>query len=241
MGLCITGLLCTDIPGDTARRLNEVGSRSSSRRRLLFILRVISAAVGMGWGVVGGAGDVDRGCVSCGSSDGETKPAPYSEDDMAERDGEPIATSSLIPEDDARGRNVGGGGVRCWSSGKVSQKSFPLELRIACCLKLLDSPLSVDGVDEESAIKSSSGMSSRGSARAGSMLGEDCAVDEIGAEACLVGSRSISLSRTCLTTAASRRTSVSIGALSSASAARMRAKPFVLGYLMSAIAQTGLR
>lgn len=40
MGLCITGLLCTLIPGLTARRLNDVGSRSSSRRRLRVISNV---------------------------------------------------------------------------------------------------------------------------------------------------------------------------------------------------------
>lgn len=225
----MTGLLCADIPGDTARRLNEVGSRSSSRRRLLFILRVMSAAVGIGWGVVERAEDIGGSCPSCDSSDGKMKPAPCNEEEPVERDGDPIGKSSLTLKDDTSGREVCGGGVRCRSSGNVSQKSLPLELRIACCLKLLDSPLSVDSVDEESPINSSSGIS-RGSAKAGPTLGEDCAVDEIGAKGCLV-SRSLSLSRTCLTTAASRRTSVSIGALSSARAARMRAKPFVLGYL----------
>jgi len=48
IGLCMTGLLCTLIPGLTALRLKLVGSKSSSRRRLLFTLRVISAAVGCG-------------------------------------------------------------------------------------------------------------------------------------------------------------------------------------------------
>lgn len=45
-GLCVTGELCTLIPGLTARRLKLTGSKSSSRRRLVLILRVISAAVG---------------------------------------------------------------------------------------------------------------------------------------------------------------------------------------------------
>jgi hypothetical protein len=44
----MTGLFCTDIPGDTARRLKDVGSKSSSRRRLLLTLRVMSATVGRG-------------------------------------------------------------------------------------------------------------------------------------------------------------------------------------------------
>lgn len=42
----IMGEFCTLIPGLTARRLILTGSKSSSRRRLLFIRRVISAAVG---------------------------------------------------------------------------------------------------------------------------------------------------------------------------------------------------
>jgi hypothetical protein len=46
MGLCMTGLLCTLIPGLTALRLKLVGSKSSSLLRLLLIFRVISAAVG---------------------------------------------------------------------------------------------------------------------------------------------------------------------------------------------------
>jgi hypothetical protein len=44
----MTGLFCTDIPGDTARRLKDVGSKSSSRRRLLLTLRVMFATVGRG-------------------------------------------------------------------------------------------------------------------------------------------------------------------------------------------------
>lgn len=46
MGLCIMGELWTLIPGLTARRLKLMGSKSSSRRRLLLIRRVISAALG---------------------------------------------------------------------------------------------------------------------------------------------------------------------------------------------------
>src|SRR5271170_4055699 len=46
-GLCgRTGLLCTLIPGLTARRLKLAGSKSSSRRRFLLTLRARSLAVG---------------------------------------------------------------------------------------------------------------------------------------------------------------------------------------------------
>lgn len=46
IGLCTTGELCALMLGLTARRLKLVGSKSSSRRRLLLIRRVISAALG---------------------------------------------------------------------------------------------------------------------------------------------------------------------------------------------------
>lgn len=46
MGLCTMGELCALMLGLTARRLKLVGSKSSSRRRLLLIRRVISAALG---------------------------------------------------------------------------------------------------------------------------------------------------------------------------------------------------
>jgi len=56
-----------------------------------------------------------------------------------EREGE-SSEMSLMPEEEPRGRNCGGGGVRLLSSLKVSQKSLPFEFFMACCLKLLDSP-----------------------------------------------------------------------------------------------------
>lgn len=56
--------------------------------------------------------------------------------------------SSLTPDEDWRGRKFGGG-VRPVSSENVSQKCDPLELRMACCLKLLES------VEDISAIMSS--------------------------------------------------------------------------------------
>lgn len=142
-----------------------------------------------------------------------------------ELEGESIDISSLIEL--ALGRNEGGGGVLLIPS-KVSQNSFPLELRIACCLKLLES-LSPCGVSPT--INISSGISSRDSCAfdtLGMRLGEECVafVDE---RILREGWRSESDSRTCRTTSASRRNSVSIGAPSSRSAARTRANPFVFG------------
>lgn len=78
--------------------------------------------------------------------------------------------SSLIPDDEPRGRKAGGGGVRLLSSVNVSQKLLPLELRIACCLKLLDIEL------DASTIMSSSGMPSSDSCVVGPRMGEECVV-----------------------------------------------------------------
>lgn len=212
MGLCMTGLLCTLIPGLTALLLKLVGSKSSSLLRLLLTFRVISAAVGPvpGWGVADLEGD----------DIWSDMPDWLANNGGVDREGESREISwSLIPEEEPRGRN-GGGGVRLLSSLNVSQNSLPLEFRIACCLKLLDSPVDM------SAIMSSSGMPSKDSC-VGPKFGEEWFVD---IEWCR-GSRSMSLSLVRRTTSASRRTSVSIGVLSSAKAARIRAKVFVLGYL----------
>lgn len=130
--------------------------------------------------------------------------------------------SSLIPEDEPRGKNCGGG-VLPVSSEKVSQKSLPFEFRIACCLKLLERPPDI------SSIISSSGMPPKASCVVGPRLGDECVVVVADKEGYFVGSRSMSLSRVCRTTSASLRTSVSTGVLSSASAARIRAKVLVLG------------
>jgi hypothetical protein len=219
MGLCMTGLLCTLIPGLTALRLKLVGSKSSSLLRLLLTFRVISAAVGpeeLGCGVEDLEGE--ESCCSL------LVVAEIGKRGGVDIDGESKDRSSLIPDEEPRGRNIGGG-VRFFSSVKVSQNSLPLELRMACCLKLLERP------EATSTIMSSSGMPSSESCVTGPKLGEECAV--VDSEGCRVGSRSISLSRVRRTTSASRRTSVSMGVLSSARAARMRAKPFVFGYLMS--------
>jgi hypothetical protein len=95
----IIGLLCTLTPGLTARRLIEVSSKSSSRRRLFDFFRP-SAAVG--------------GNIAPGVDARETHPklmgsgtAVPCDDEMV---GESMLMSSLIADDSARG-NVGGGGV----------------------------------------------------------------------------------------------------------------------------------
>jgi len=80
-----------------------------------------------------------------------------------------IDKSSLRPEDDPRGRKAGGG-VRPFSSENVSQNSFPLEFRIACCLKLLERP------PDRSAMISSSGIPPNESCVIGTRLGEECVV-----------------------------------------------------------------
>ena len=166
-------------------------------------------------------------------------------------EGESMLTSSLIPDDEPLGRKAGGGGVTLVPlillvSENVSQKFFPFEFINACFLKLLDR--------FESVIISSSIMSSSPS-RVVFRFGEVDAVDIFGmskggggaatptvvapvpAPAPAVidggarGSRFKSLSRTWRMTSASRWTSESTGILSSARAARMRAKPLVFGYI----------
>lgn len=146
------------------------------------------------------------------------------EEGGVDRAGDRKEASSKTPDDGRRGR-VAGGGVRLLSSLKVSQNSFPLEWRIACCLKLLERP------EDRSTMASSSGMPPSESCAIGPRLGEDCVVVVADTEGYLVGSSSMSLSRARRTTSASRRDSVSTGASSSAKAARMRAKPFVFGYV----------
>ena len=128
-GLCITGLLCTLIPGLTALRLKLVGSKSSSLRRFLFTFCVISAAVGPipGWGVADLEGEDDWW------SEVPAAEEPWKNDEGGvDRDGESRDMSSLMPDEDPRG-SKNGGGVRLLSSVKLSQNSLPLELRIACC------------------------------------------------------------------------------------------------------------
>jgi hypothetical protein len=214
----MTGLLCTLMPGLTALRLKLVGSKSSSLLRLLLTLRVISAAVGAVAGC--GVADLDGDDI-CGSE--LLAVCWLGKSCRVEREGESKSISSLIPDDDPRGRNAGGG-VRLLSSVNVSQNSLPFELRMACCLKLLERP------EVASAIISSSAIPSNDSCVVGPRLGEEWAVVVVDMEGRRVDSRSISLSRVRRTTSASRRTSVSTGVLSSARAARIRAKPFVLGY-----------
>ena len=76
---------------------------------------------------------------------------------------------------------------------------------------------------------SSSGIPPNESCIVGPRLGEEDEVVVVDKEGFRGGSRSISLSLVWRTTSASRRTSASMGVLSSARAALMRAKPFVLG------------
>jgi len=195
------------MPGLTALLLKLVGSKSSSLLRLLLTLRVISAAVG----AVGGCGVADlEGEDVCGSE--LLAVCWLGKSGGVERDGESKDISSLIPDDEPRGRN-GGGGVRLLSSVKVSQNSLPFELA--------------------SSIISSSNMPPSESCVTGPKLGDEWVVVVVDMEGRRVGSSSISLSRVRRTTSASRRTSVSTGVLSSARAARIRAKPFVLGYMTS--------
>jgi hypothetical protein len=209
------------MPGLTALLLKLVGSKSSSLLRLLLTLRVISAAVG----AVGGCGVADlEGEDVCGSE--LLAVCWLGKSGGVERDGESKDISSLIPDDEPRGRK-GGGGVRLLSSVKVSQNSLPFEFRMACCLKLLESPALA------SSIISSSNMPPSESCVTGPKLGDEWVVVVVDMEGRRVGSSSISLSRVRRTTSASRRTSVSTGVLSSARAARIRAKPFVLGYMTS--------
>ncbi len=205
------GLFCTLIPGLTALRLKLVRSKSSSLLLLLFTFLVISAAVG----------PID----SCGVADLEGD-----EFGIVGVDSEELSNdiSSLIPDEEPRGKNAGGGGGVCTLSLslKPSQNSFPFELRIACALKLLERVVDI------SVIISSSGIPSNESWVIGPMLGDECVVVVVDrdTEGCRNVSKSISLSRVSRTTSASRRTSVSIGVLSSARAALIRANPFVLGY-----------
>lgn len=88
-------------------------------------------------------------------------------------DGEPMLTSSLMPEDESRGHPTAGGGVTLVPlilpvSEKLSQKCLPFEFFMACCLKLLD--------NVESAIISSSVIISSIDSCIVPSLGDDWAV-----------------------------------------------------------------
>ena len=138
-----------------------------------------------------------------------------------------IPISSLIPDELPRGKR-GGGGVRILSS-KVFQKSTPAECLIAWFEKLLDIEerlLAIPSVFMISS-ESMSSIASTGPVVAGYKLGDEAVV--WGCEGKIAVSTSLSLSRTWRITSASLRTSVSTGALSSWSAARIRAKVLVLG------------
>ena len=107
MGLCSTGEPCTLTPGLTARRLKLMGSRSSSRRRLLLIRRVISAALGRGVPLSEGCA-ADAAVVVAGEEE------PF------------MDTSSLRPEDEARGaKRVGGGSGSAGGAAAALRESVP--------------------------------------------------------------------------------------------------------------------
>lgn len=120
MGLCMMGELWALRLGETARRLNDMGSKSSSRRRLLFIRRVISAAVGSGcWGPGPGPGadvdtdvdvDVDRAGGMLVREAGRLSSVGLTSMEEAPASGESMAMSSL-KLDMARGRIGPMGGV----------------------------------------------------------------------------------------------------------------------------------
>lgn len=135
-----------------------------------------------------------------------------------------------MPDEEPRGSIDAGGGVVLappilLDSENVSQKFLPFEFFIACCLKLLERPAAKSPIMSSSGIWSSDSCWFR--------LGDEAAVLVAGGSALTAGTRgsgATSLSRTCLMTSASCRTSVSAGAVSSAKAARIRAKFFVFGY-----------
>lgn len=73
----------------------------------------MSTTVGRGaaCGVADRVGDGGGICESCKSFVGKMNPGPYNEDDVVDRDGESMGTSSLIPEEEPLGLKLGGGGV----------------------------------------------------------------------------------------------------------------------------------
>lgn len=138
-----------------------------------------------------------------------------------------MALSSLTPDSEPRGKNGAGGGdplpaPTLLHSEKVSQNALPLEFLTACCLKLLESPM------DKSPMMLSSISSSNGKLLV--KLGDERALVTDDRSKLVELSGPTSLSRTCLTTSASRRVSASAGAPSSMSAARIRAKFLDLGY-----------
>jgi hypothetical protein len=167
LGDCeMTGLLCTLRPGDTARRLSECSSKSSSRRRLLDFFSP-SAAVG--------------GFIDCGVEAREVQfrltlwsgagmPLPL----FANTVGESMFMSSLIAAEDSARLNDGGGGVcaRRWF-----QKSVPIELRpVFNDPNVPNNPLVVEPSRLMLLSLSSSGTPSNGPSKPGTVgrrLGED--------------------------------------------------------------------
>lgn len=162
-----TGLLCTLRPGETARRLIEYSSRSSSRRRLLDFFSP-SAAV--------------KGARGCGVDDRDTDPgctnpsavAAFARDaDREETPGESMLISSLTAEDPARGND--GGGV--WAG--VSRCQKPRPLLFLGCPNAANRPFVVELSRLMPLSLSSSGTPSSGPSKPGTVgkrFGDDCAV-----------------------------------------------------------------
>lgn len=202
--LGITGLLWMLVLGETALRLKRLGSKSSSRRRL----RRKSPSVGT-CGAAKGVEDRELGRSNGLANSPDVTPSTEGVTSMVE--------SSSDIDEAAVWRDVGGG-VRYRSSSGL-QNSDSLRVRLAGWLKAaLAGPTSAtfSAVSSASLVAPScSDGVSDGKAPCVSVL---CGT---------VGS----LSRTWRITSASRFASLSIGAVSSISDARIRANVFVFGYI----------
>ena len=118
-GDCVKiGLFCKLIPGETALRLKEAGSKSSSRRRLPPIGRESSSGVGGSGVPARKAGQFGWHCGPTEADDDAGAPASS---------GDSGVVCSLIADVLPRAKNGGGGGV--WVGSKASQKSLPPEWR----------------------------------------------------------------------------------------------------------------
>lgn len=213
------GLLPTLKPGETARRLIDCISRSSSLRRLLTLRRPSAAEIGPctpagGWNCVCGcAVDAAGVCSLVGTAQGNNEPGGA---DAAV--GESILASSLMVDEDPRGKKVGGGGVRC---SKLFQKSLLPPLLESCLPNVPKRPLLVKPATGSPSrpIVLSSGIPLRASERllTAWRVGEECVVSVV------------SLSRTCRMTSASRLTSASTGIDSSINSSRTRPSARIFG------------
>lgn len=185
----------------------ECSSRSSSLLRLLDFFKPSAAVKGIiGCGV--DERDTNPGCAN--PSDITGAAAEVRDVEVEETVGESMLMSSLMAEEPARG-NEGGGGVCAGAS--LCQNPLPLLFRGNP--KAANKPLAVDPPSILMPLSlPSSGTPSSGPSKSGTVgikLGDDWAV-----------TGSPSLSRTWRMISASRRNSLSTGAASSISSARMR-------------------